>query len=1201
MALNKQPVSITFGQGLDTKSDPFQVPIGKFLELKNSVFTTANRLSKRNGFKQITNLPNTDQTTLTTLNDNLIATGSDLYAFSQSTNQWLNEGTIQPVQLDTQSLVRNSSAQESPDSAIAANNLICLSYVDTGFAYYQISDKITGQQIVNRTALPATAINPRVFLLGPYFIITFMADVSGTATLQYVAIPVASPNSPFPVATISSDIAAIGTGYDGFVVTDNTTLYLAWGGSGTTVKVAYLLPTFVVSALSTIAGASTTLMSVTADTSIRTIWVTFWDDVSTNGYTAGFDYTLTPVVQPTQTIATTIVIDTTELREITSVAANNVLSIYYEVVNSYGFSGGAASDYIATVGASAPQAPSPNPIIAEQTSADDFVQINNGSSNALAFGIQMPANVTVSGYNAKISNAAPFTPGNIYAEIWTDVAGVPTVLLATSDPVDLLTVPSVGGGDGSLYPVVQFTFSTPPALLSGVTYFFSVHIPDPGTQVNIALLDTVGPNIAAETDGADVWTGSSPFYIAYYQVLSGSAIFPPLAIVGPTNAIVRSVGLASKAFKDSAGTNYFMGVYGDTNQVDPANDSNQSSYFLINGSGQTLMRLAYANGGGYMANQVLPTVNLSEDQFNVPYMITDFLTTVNKGTNLPPGTPANAIYTQTGINLAQFSINVNSQYSSEIANALHLTGGQLWEYDGVKPVEHGFHVWPENIGFTSADTGGNLESELYYYVFTYEWTDNQGMLHRSAPSIPLLVDLTASPTDTNMVSLFVPTLRLTYKLPPNPVRIVGYRWSVAQQIYYQFTSVQMPYLNDTTVDYITIVDTLADAAILGNTLLYTTGGVVENIAAPASTASALFNNRLFLIDAEDRNLLWFSKQVIENTPVEMSDLLTLFVAPTTGAQGSTGPMTALSAMDDKLIIFKPDAIYYITGSGPDNTGANSSFSEPVFITATVGCANPRSIVLMPNGLMFQSDKGIWLLGRDLSTKYIGAPVERYNDAVITSATAIPGTNQVRFILLDNQITLVYDYFFDQWNTHSNVSAISATLYQTFHTYLNKFGQVYQETPGLYLDGSSPVLMSFKTSWINIAGLQGYERFYFANLLGTYITPFILNVGIAYDYNPTFQQAEQITPDNFSEPWGGEAYWGSGGTWGGTISGANGDIFSARLFPEKQKCQSFQLSVQEVYDRSMGQSAGEGLTLSGLALVVGLKRGYRTQSARKSFG
>ena len=133
-------------------------------------------------------------------------------------------------------------------------------------------------------------------------------------------------------------------------------------------------------------------------------------------------------------------------------------------------------------------------------------------------------------------------------------------------------------------------------------------------------------------------------------------------------------------------------------------------------------------------------------------------------------------------------------------------------------------------------------------------------------------------------------------------------------------------------------------------------------------------------------------------------------------------------------------------------------------------------MFQPQGLMFQSDKGIWLLGRDLSTQYIGAPVEAYNDNTVVAAINVPGTNQVRFTL-DNGITLMYDYYVGQWATFNNIPAISSTLYQSLHTYINANGQVFQENEGSYLDGSKPVLMSFQTSWIHLAGVQGYERFY----------------------------------------------------------------------------------------------------------------------------
>lgn len=1075
--LQKTSVPINFSAGLDTKSDPHQVQVGKFLTLTNSVFNTAGRLTKRNGFANITTLPNEDQTNLVTLNDNLIATGSNLYTFNESLATWTNKGSIQPIQLDTLSLVRSSTSQSSPDSATSTTGIVCTAYVDGGLVYYQVADSTTGQQLVSRTFLGNSVSSPRVYILGQYFIITFKSTIAATPHLQYIAIPTSNPTNPGTITDVSATLPSA-AGYDCIVA--NNRLYISYADVGTTIKTRSLSSTLTLSSATSLAAHTATKLSITADVSGATavIWVSFWDSGTGNGYTIAYGSGLnsTPILAATQ------IITATTINNITSAASASILTVLYENSNTY---------------------------------------------------------------------ASPYPTANV-----------------TSNYISKLTV-----------------------------------------------------------------------------TISGT--------VSAASVMLRSVGLASKMFVHTSGTIYVLVAYGE---------ANQPTYFLSDSSGNLSMRLAYSNGGGYIAGQILPNVSLVDDVYTIAYMIKDFLAPVNKGTSLPSGTPTSGIYTQTGINLAMFSINASNQYASEIADALHLTGGQLWEFDTVKPVEHGFHVWPENTAAQGKTSVGSMTTQIYYYVFTYEWTDNAGKLHRSAPSIPLTFTITAAPANftgnrtsgspiitsvssltglqvgqlvsgtgipattyilsidsatqitlTNNASsgsatsttitpvtlsalnLYVPTLRLTYKVSPNPVRVVGYRWSTAQQTYYQFTSITSPTSNSTTTDYVTIADTNSDAQILGQTLLYTTGGVVENIAAPASIASALYKNRVFLVDAEDQNLLWYSKQVIEGVPVEMSDLFTLYIAPTSGAQGSTGPITALSAMDDKLIIFKQDAIYYLTGTGPDNTGAGNDFSDPVFVTSSVGCANPSSIVLMPNGIMFQSDKGIWLLSRDLSTSYIGSDVDSYNSKTVMSAETIPGTNQVRFIL-DNSITLMFDYFYNQWGTFSNINAISATLYQGNHTYLNQYGQVYQEAPGTYLDGSRPVLMSFKTGWINIAGLQGYERFYFMYLLGNYYTPFKLNVALAYDYNSGPSQGVIVTPDNYSPNWGGDTLWGSGTAWGGP-----GKIFEARVFPKVQKCEAFQISITEIFDASFGVMAGQGLTLSGLNLIVGTKRGYRVNKSSRNFG
>ena len=667
--------------------------------------------------------------------------------------------------------------------------------------------------------------------------------------------------------------------------------------------------------------------------------------------------------------------------------------------------------------------------------------------------------------------------------------------------------------------------------------------------------------------------------------------------VGSQHVIQFSVGLASKAFLWND-VPYVLCEYAS---------SLQSTYFLSDIFENTVAKFAYENGGASVSTTTgylpfgLPQAQVINNIVKIPYLYADLIESITPTPSIQSIGPSGKsnVYSQTGVNVVSVNFAPSSISSSEIGSNLNVAGGFLISYDGQTVNENGFHLFPDYVETNWSTTGGSIAAQpdgstntnAYYYQVTYEWTDAKGNIIRSAPSVPVSVTTTGSGT-TGSIAVSVPCLQLTTK---TKVKIVIYRWSVGQQTYHQVTSITSPTLNEPGTDSITYLDTLADSSIVGNSIIYTTGGVVEDIGAPACNATALFDDRLWLIDAEDTNLLWYSKQVIEGTPVEMSDLFTLYIAPTTGAQGSTGPLACISAMDDKLIMFKENAIYYLNGTGPDNTGANSQYSQPIFVTSTVGSANQNSIILTPAGLMFQSDKGIWLLGRDLSTSYIGAPVEAFNSSLVNSALVIPGTNQVRFTL-SGGITLMYDYYFGQWTTFSNIAAISSTLYQGLHTYLSPQGTVLQETPGTYTDNGNPTLMSFTTSWYSLANLQGFERAYFFYLLGTYYSPHKLQIGIAYDYDPSVTQQSTITPNNANPTYGNAGIYGDGTPYGGTSV-----VEQWRVFMQKQKCQAFHLTFNEIYDASFGIMPGAGFTLSGLNLVVATKKGYTTLRAVKSVG
>lgn len=1044
-----QTVPINFAQGIDTKTDPWQIPIGKFSSLVNSVFTKTNQLKKRNGYPALPALPDSTSNCLTTFNENLTALGTSVAALNEGANSWVSKGSLAPLSLSTLPLIRNSINQIQCDTAIAPNGLICSVYTqnNAGASVYRyaIADSTTGQNIVSPTAIPVSSGtvtgSPRVFVIGDYFVIVFTNVITAVSHLQYICISSFNPT----VATANADIAAAyisstRLSWDGVVSTN--ALYIAYNTTtgGQSIKVTYLtLGSAIVGGAPatavTFAAEIATIMSLCADETTTplnpTIYVSYYDSASSVGKMLAVDLGLITKMSPTSVITSGTVLN------IATTAQLGACTYFYEVDNNYSYDSAIPSHYVAK-------------------------RV-----------VTLPATVTTG---------------------------------------------------------------------------------------------TVSPAAGSAASGT---------------------------------IVARSVGLASKGFIVNA-VAYFLSAY---------QSPYQSTYFLINGSTSlasapvVVAKLAYENGGGYLAIG-LPSVFVDGLNASFGYLVKDFIAAQSTVSATPVSGEILGVYSQTGINLVAIEFGASPKYA-EIASNLHLSGGFLWAYDGYLPVEHNFFLYPDSVEVTTADTGGFLADQDYFYIGVYEWEDNQGNVYRSGTSIAVKQTTTGGDVSANTIN--IPYLRLTYKVA-NPAKLVLYRWSTGQPVFYRITSLTSVQSNLTTSDSLAFVDTLADASILGNDILYTTGGVVEDNNAPSLDSVFPFDDRLWGIDAENKNLLRFSKQVLDNTPVEMSELFTYFVAPTVGAQGPTGPLKCGAAMDDKLVLFKASAMSYINGTGPDNTGANSGYSpSPIFITSTIGCTNQKSIVFQPQGLMFefQSEAGnqIWLLGRDLSTNYIGAPVEELTaNATIQSAVNIPGTNQVRFTL-SSGITLMYDYFQSQWGTFEGVSAVSSCVFEGVHAFINDDGKAFQEDPGTFLDGSQPVLMSITTGWINVAGLQGYLRANCFYILGKYYSPHKLYVQVAYDYNDSPLNSIIITPDNFSAPYGGagpgeddESPYGQQANFGGP-----GNVEQWRVFFKKQRCQAFKITITEVYDASLGQAAGQGLSLSGINLVLDMKKAFWPIASAKSKG
>src|SRR5262249_1969702 len=146
-----------------------------------------------------------------------------------------------------------------------------------------------------------------------------------------------------------------------------------------------------------------------------------------------------------------------------------------------------------------------------------------------------------------------------------------------------------------------------------------------------------------------------------------------------------------------------------------------------------------------------------------------------------------------------------------------------------------------------------------------------------------------------------------------------------------------------------------------------------------------------------------------------------------------GACTALASLDDKMIVFKADQIYQITGNRPNATGQGGTLSTPQLISRDCGCIDWRSVVRGPAGIYFLSATGIYLLDRGLNVTYVGGAGDRFTNgaADCQSAKMLRDRREIRWEMLwpgAQYQKLVYNYDQDEWTTHTNASGPGVAIY-----------------------------------------------------------------------------------------------------------------------------------------------------------------------------
>lgn len=634
-------------------------------------------------------------------------------------------------------------------------------------------------------------------------------------------------------------------------------------------------------------------------------------------------------------------------------------------------------------------------------------------------------------------------------------------------------------------------------------------------------------------------SGSTTNVVSCYTMSQGGT---PVSLYA-----VRSISLVSKLF-NLAGTFCYVGMYGGTLQP---------TYFLMAGksvSGKIAASFAY----DYARTSHLASVPLigSVAQVAIPHTV---------------GAADGGVVAATYVTYLDPTATI---YAAELANTLHISGAQLWAYDGIQFVEHGFHLQPDSLAHSSTGSS-TIVAGTYQAVAVYEWTDAQGQTHRSTPSVPNSITVTGGGVAS--ITWTCSSLRVTQKGVSfgshinSPITVSFFRTAAGGTIFFYSGSV----VNDITADTVSFIDSNTDAAIAGNLQLYTTSGEVPNSSPPACQLLAIYAQRLLVVPSETPYGWWFSKQVVSASAASTAVPVEFSVQQITAIDQLGGAITDIQAMDDKLFSAKATTWFYTVGSGPAVNGLNNDFSTAQMVTTVVGIAPGTRATVIENGLIFQAPNGagIWLMTRGLTQSYIGADVESYNAQTLVQSAVVPSQNHARFVMSGGAV-LVYDYYLSAWSVYALADTVGACcIYQGIFTFITTSGFVMQETPGVFNDSVTPVVMTITTAWLKTAGIGGFQRLRRLLLTGDYKSPHTLTMSLAYDYGSASQL---ITFSLASAP----------------------SIYEFLIDIAQQKCSAVQVTIQDSLNTS---GSAESFDLSALTFEAGVKKGLNKLPANRRYG
>lgn len=535
----------------------------------------------------------------------------------------------------------------------------------------------------------------------------------------------------------------------------------------------------------------------------------------------------------------------------------------------------------------------------------------------------------------------------------------------------------------------------------------------------------------------------------------------------------------------------------------------------------------------------------------------------------------------------------NAYGSADAVEDFVFSAGAIMSYDGDRCFEATFPVRPGPAPFVSEQTvagGGLVSGARYGWRHCFAYRDARGVLHRSAPSDPTFHTMVTAGNQIGAPIEFPYKFTRRFDGAESPLDLSG---TTKLETYRTEANGATFYLE--TQETNGFIGTLSDEDLRTQPVLYTTAGALEHGCPLPSRYAVLAMGRVFLLGTED-GTVWPSGTLFQGE-APWWNAVTSFPIP------GLGPITGGAELDLSLVVFREGSIYAVTGDGPADTGDGGFQIQPV--ATDIGCIDARSIVRVPEGLLFQSHDGIAILTRSLSVERVGKPVELFLSGVSASAQAgisaavnVPSETEARFAVQRydgapkrTEAAICYrlagmgaaSWSESTWSTHGvpgGMRVVAACLHDNRYTWIADNGYVFQDFPGSFLDAFTSVALSQyvpMTVWLAAwkpGPVQSWVRVWRVGLLGERKDSHDLTIEVFHDYGDTPVQSRAWT-------------------------GAEIDALAVehlKVHVVRQKAESVGVRVKDTAPTDAAATTGEGLVLAGVALEVGGKAGMHRRPA-----